>query len=605
MRAYRGRSVLIAALAALALPSLLAVPANAGLDQLTPTPTARRSTYLPVVGQGGVGQPQPIATPRPGASPTPAATHTPTAPSPTNTPTPPTQPAVDLQLPKGALPDQIGVPASGQFFDLRTAVQFNMDNWDRLQTDPAFRGAHTEMLKISWIKAHPTKPDAECVDAHDRFWAWAPDGKAYYTWHPNYAVHPSKPADYCYFGHEHGLDPRASVLITDAGGLPPFGFVLEQHQRDASTHHNGVHRREDHVGHKVQFANAYTATIGNSANRIWNDTTVTVTNRLYDAGFKCSFLSKIHQGSHSTDAIANHLHEYYLALRCDDAGNTFFTIKMLQPIGRPNEIRDVSLPESSPEFLWRLATTQTILGFDSQPIPTAQVRQPARDNSRELAHYEAYEWKTPGVFYPESARLGQIDLWTQVTSIETQKVDGTKGSLAFGPYYIVKNPVRTLDRRDGTRRIVRTIDICYDTNGVKRGTPFCAAAPATKPAWNSAANPMNGTFRAVMTKGVALYHDGGLPAYCTNVFGQQASALVNGKCTNPYHILQRTTPVRNGFGELCAPQDPTVCGVSGSLVNAQRAPDKGYFPQGIGFEILIDMRNAGPNGGRTVIYGEN
>jgi hypothetical protein len=588
--------VLVAAAGVLtpALPS-------AAQNNATATPIFRKS-FLPLTGHGG--QAAPTATPHAHASPTPGPGATAT-PNPTSQP-PLQQPTVDKLLPKPVLPSSGGVTPSKQYADLQAAVTFNYNNWDRLQTDATFAAASAEGIKISWIKAHPTKPDRVCIDAHDKFWTWGPDGKAYHTWHPNFVRHPDRPGDYCFFGHEHGMDPRDSVLIDDSGGLPPFGFALEQHFNDTTTHENGHHRSEDHVGHKIQFSNNHRAAIGNSANRIFNDQTMTVTNRIYDAGFNCSMLSKMHQGSHSGDAVANHLHEYFLTIKCNDATNTFFSIKMLQPIGRPNEIRDVSLPESHPEFLWRLSQTQTVLGFDTYPIPGAQVKTPARDNSRELMHWESYEWKTLGVSQPENARLGQIDLWTQVTSIETLKTDGSKGSLVFGPYYIVKNPVRTLERKDGVRRLRRTIDICYDQTGKKRGTPYCAAAPAVKPAWNSAENPYNGTLRAVMFKGNAVYHDNGRPEFCTDVFGRTASALTaTGVCANAAHIKQKVAPGWNGFGERCAQQDPSVCGVVGSLLNATAAPDKGYFPQGIGFELQVDMRAQGPNGSRTVIYGEN
>ncbi len=51
---------------------------------------------------------------------------------------------------------------------------------------------------------------------HDAITTTGPDGKKYPTWHP--PVHASG----CYFGHEHGADPRTSRANN---ALPPFGHI--------------------------------------------------------------------------------------------------------------------------------------------------------------------------------------------------------------------------------------------------------------------------------------------------------------------------------------------------------------------------------------------
>lgn len=52
---------------------------------------------------------------------------------------------------------------------------------------------------------------------HDAIKTTGPDGKSYPTWHP--AVDPQTG---CYFGHEHGADPRTSNANAT---MPPFGYV--------------------------------------------------------------------------------------------------------------------------------------------------------------------------------------------------------------------------------------------------------------------------------------------------------------------------------------------------------------------------------------------
>jgi hypothetical protein len=61
-------------------------------------------------------------------------------------------------------------------------------------------------------------PGQPCPQAlHDSYVVAGPDGKSYPTWHP--AVDPQSG---CYFGHEHGADPRTSKANA---ALPAFGYV--------------------------------------------------------------------------------------------------------------------------------------------------------------------------------------------------------------------------------------------------------------------------------------------------------------------------------------------------------------------------------------------
>jgi hypothetical protein len=72
---------------------------------------------------------------------------------------------------------------------------------------------------------------------HDKYVVTGPDGHSYPTWHP-----PIDPQSGCFFGHEHGADPRTSHAAND---LPPFGYA-------AAT----IGMTEPHVGFKVFVMNA-------------------------------------------------------------------------------------------------------------------------------------------------------------------------------------------------------------------------------------------------------------------------------------------------------------------------------------------------------------
>jgi hypothetical protein len=66
---------------------------------------------------------------------------------------------------------------------------------------------------------------------HDRYVAVGPDGRSYPTWHP-----PTDPEYGCYFGHEHGSDPRQYVGFASSG-MPLFGYTAAQMGMDEP--HNG------------------------------------------------------------------------------------------------------------------------------------------------------------------------------------------------------------------------------------------------------------------------------------------------------------------------------------------------------------------------------
>src|SRR5262245_9181874 len=129
---------------------------------------------------------------------------------------------------------------------------------------------------------------------HDSYQVTGPDGKLYPTWHP-----PVDETYACTFDHEHGDDPRTSVLFTEVG-MPPFGYV------------NAVEgqRTEDHVGNKVFVIN--------------------------DDTRGGSLLVKLHQGTHSPDAFSNNLHELQYHYR--NADGRRLDIMILAAFGRSGEL---------------------------------------------------------------------------------------------------------------------------------------------------------------------------------------------------------------------------------------------------------------------------
>ena len=155
-------------------------------------------------------------------------------------------------------------------------------------------------------------PNDTCTkEQHDAYSVVGPDGKMYPTWHP--PVDPSG----CSFGHEHGRDPRGSDLYRIVGDMP-LGVANEA----LETWDPANPRREDHVGHKIDWE---------------NDVRMKVNTPVAEALLEvtCDVLVKLHQGTHSKDAFTNNLHEMVYHIRCNDGAEAHLTF--MAAIGTPGE----------------------------------------------------------------------------------------------------------------------------------------------------------------------------------------------------------------------------------------------------------------------------
>lgn len=159
-----------------------------------------------------------------------------------------------------------------------------------------------------------TPRSGECTrEVHARYWTWGPDGRVYPTWHP-----PRDPSG-CAFGHEHGDDPRTSVLFATVGFIP-FGYANEQ----LAPSDPASRRDEDHVGHKIGAGDGVPVRATNAS-----DSPVVAT---------CDALQMMHQGLHSPDAFTNNLHQMSYNVRCrylDDGGTIETRFTALVPVGQP------------------------------------------------------------------------------------------------------------------------------------------------------------------------------------------------------------------------------------------------------------------------------
>ncbi len=457
-------------------------------------------------------------------------------------------------------------------------------------------------------RAHLT---SSCVELHNRYWVQGPgaginpnpsasENKAYHTWHPAITAHPDT-HESCDFGHEHGTNPQhaPSEVFELSGGWPAFGYAADVA--------NG-HRHEDHVGHKVSVAH-FRASIGNAAGPLDGADPGPIDGALYDAGFECDWLSKIHQGSYSLDAFANHLHEYFLTLRCLDGLNsqgmmdgqtvgTELSVKVMYTYGRPNEFNEMNCSGGA------TFPTSVLTGPEGQSVMQAHQLLPLGNNTpnnREFVCSNGVEWQTV-------EQVSQVDLWTQL--IKINRPDG-HSAVMLQPYYIVKNPARIIEGFDastGPNQVIRTIDICYGQDGSSLDRPFCEGSPETKPGWKSSDSPFNGTFRAINFKSAPVTNAGGPARFCTTAFGFSASSGGNqaGDTCGPGQILQTVTPFDNNWNNSQYSYGGHGGNVQGSIW--AKAPNGDYFaspllpaaiqpagggaydPSGLGFEFIVDNR---------------
>jgi hypothetical protein len=521
---------------------------------------------------------------------------------------------------------------STQYTSIRNATQFTLDNWAAIQGTSGYKAANKDRLAGSWAVSHPTAPTQACVDLHDRHWTYGPDGKAYHTWHPATVFNGGIRCD---FGHEHGNDPTKSNLLAEFGGIPPFGYVAEQHHNDPSTHINGEHRHEDHVGHKVTVSNNWEAAYGLSTG---------LQPKSMRAGFRCDFISKLHQGSYSDDAFTNHLHEYFVALRCNDAGTgisgpsgqgTFFSVKLMVPFGYPNQFKDMNITPSGPETdlnrdqkhysqggrsVW--LSKDTIIGLDGQPLTPTRLTGPLTadtpPNNREFVSPSSWLWKDLNVTRKGPDALGQVDLWTQIINVAAP---GKPTAVTLGSYYIVKNPVRYYDH--ASKSVKRTVDLCYGTTQWNpqvhlQNFKVCQEAPTSPTAWNDPRSPFDGTLRAVNFKALTQANNGGVPTWCTNVFGQAPTAAPTNGSDCPGAQVKQYASTVNNYADQANPGATSrckgvVCGIGGSTLNADVDDDGSFTPQDLGFELIVDQRRYSTadgdapqlEGQSKVIYGAN
>ncbi len=324
-------------------------------------------------------------------------------------------------------------------------------------------------------------PNDTCTRAiHDGYSVVGPDGKRYPTWHP-----PVDPATGCSFGHEHGRDPRGSKLYRDVGPIP-FGLANEA----LETWDPQNPRREDHVGHKIEWENDVELVRGDG-----------VTGALFTV--KCDVLVKLHQGTHSKDAFTNNLHEVAYHVRCSDG--TEMHVTALTAIGDPGGFNR---------------------SCDRQRVdvgPATPANSPNGGGIRLIPDrtcVEQYMKTPPGIESDFDRALHES--WEISQSVVTEH---GRHLAHFNPYFQVFYPSRFHDPA-AAGLVGRPIEVCYEVNpdGRRAQGELCdqSTGNGTVPgvAYDDPRSRFNGVLRFVDINDNEIRNAGGPEVWYTDPFGR-------------------------------------------------------------------------------------
>lgn len=374
-------------------------------------------------------------------------------------------------------------------------------------------------------------------EIHDGHTVQGPDGKWYPTWHP-----PIDPTTGCRFGHEHGRNPSESPLwptvqkhfahddnadgVIDEkeqqdAGLP-FGYTSDQLQIHAQYNAQPLHRHEDHVGHKVEWASAIPVQLDGPV----------------PTGVKCNYLVKPHQGTHSADAFQNNVHEVFYFVQCDDGQD--LRLAALIPFGNPGEFTrqcDINGKRN-------LSTISTGFSHSDPHFP----RGP-RGSIRGIQDRSCVN----EIMLVPSGRFSGNAYEAWPSDINITAADGTELVRRINVLFDVEEAARYYDpaKPDGVGYFV---DLCYETeaNGDRfRGGGCSEIAQGVK--FDDPRSPFKGLHRGVYVKPGKVENASGPTLWYTDPFGQ------NGQ-TSPFpgavkqYIVQRSMNYDTKYGGFIRPE---------------------------------------------------
>jgi hypothetical protein len=317
-------------------------------------------------------------------------------------------------------------------------------------------------------------PQDTCPRAlHERYSVIGPDGKVYPTWHPAVVTDPAT-GQPCTFGHEHGRDPRGSDIYAwvarhlaapgkEAYAGIPFGAATEA----LEDYPGAAARSEDHVGYKIDYEND--VPLSTASGRI---------------GVTCDYLVRVHQGTHSPDALTNNVHELLYASRCTDG--TEIISNLVGRFGAPGEYT-------------RGCDAATAIATAPSPYPAGPGARLIPDRTCMLSGFLVPPGRMSSVW-------AAYELWRAHTALTTAQ---DRTIAAYDTGFGVFNPSRYAD--GATTR--RTVDLCgeVEAGGDRANSPLCDGGA------------FDGTQRDTYLAGTTIANAGGPRLWWTDPYGGHAS----------------------------------------------------------------------------------
>jgi hypothetical protein len=359
----------------------------------------------------------------------------------------------------------------------------------------------------------PTPFDSCPRALHESYSVLGPDGKLYPAWHPPSVIDPAT-GEPCSFGHEHGRDPRGSDIygwVAEHLAAPghraeagiPFGYASEALFDYATANPGLATRPEDHVGHKVDYANDV-ALLDDEGHYV----TATVDGE--QRKVVCDYLFKVHQGSHSADATANNAHELLYASRCTDG--TELISDTLARFGEPNQFNRSCAPGA-------------VVATSGSSLPGGSGGRRLIPDRGCVEQYVLVETGNPAA---------ASDPWSLYENWEAESELRTAGGQVlahFDPWFAVRNPSRYFWAGAGTggaNGVGRTLAAAWEADGGDGGL-------ANRPPWSPLAalepfefrdprSPFDGAERDFYLDETALRNQGGPQRWYTDPYGENASA---------------------------------------------------------------------------------
>jgi hypothetical protein len=400
--------------------------------------------------------------------------------------------------------------------------------------------------------------DTCSIEEHNNYRVRGPDSKWYPTWHA--PLHTRADGTRCAFGHEHGRNPRNSLLwrqvqeafyfdanqnammdpSEEAATGIPFGYANEQLDAWSAGARMALMRHEDHVGHKIDYANGEPDL---ATHRMSDDPIGGVwIGRLgegvmvRDTGVRCFFLTKVHQGVHSPDAFTNNVHEVFYFSQCAHPQRPNLahrlSIAVLAAFGRPGGFTSFQ-PLGQPDGCsTRRSHAQdfTFVGLDE-----VNANHPTGLGDREIIHRECVETgflvrdgRFSGNFYeawPVELRIERKEPDRPLVRQVNLLFDVEDASRYFYPEALKR--ARNYTKEPGTN-LGRSMDLCYEVLGQRRARGgACDGATRsgslTDITWDDPRSAFRGLHRGHYFMPGILDNAGGPEIWYTDPFGRAGS----------------------------------------------------------------------------------